>query len=113
MFVGAVENHASSLRWRPVGPFRGGRVVAAVGHPTHRPTFFFGSTGGGVWKTTNGGIHWINVSDGFFRTASVGALAIAPGDPNVLYAGTGECCLRGNVSPGDGVYRSEDGGASW
>jgi photosystem II stability/assembly factor-like uncharacterized protein len=96
-----------------VGPFRGGRVVAAVGHPGEQFTFLFGSTGGGVWKTTNGGVHWLNVSDGFFRTSSVGALAISESHPNVLYAGMGECSLRGNISPGDGVYRSEDGGATW
>lgn len=87
--------------------------MAAAGHPTDPLTFFFGSTGGGVWKTSNAGVHWQNVSDGYFRTASVGALAVAESDPNVLYAGMGECCLRGNVSPGDGVYRSEDCGRSW
>ncbi len=101
------------LRWRLVGPFRGGRVVAVAGDPTDRRVFYFGSTGGGVWKTRDGGHTWRNVSDGFFRRASVGALALAPSDPNVIYAGMGECCIRSNVAPGDGVYRSDDAGATW
>ena len=102
-----------SLRWRLVGPHRGGRVVAVAGHPTEAMTFYFGACAGGVWKTTDGGTYWENVSDGFFATAAVGALAVAPSDPNVLYAGTGEACIRGNVSHGDGVYRSTDGGHTW
>src|SRR5438046_3988937 len=101
------------LEWRQAGPFRGGRVVAVAGDPGERNTFYFGSTGGGVWKTRDAGISWRNVSDGFFRRASVGALALAPSDPNVLYAGMGECCIRSNVSHGDGVYRSSDAGATW
>jgi photosystem II stability/assembly factor-like uncharacterized protein len=76
-------------------------------------TFYFGACAGGVWKTTDGGTYWRNISDGFFGTASVGALAVAESDPNVLYAGTGESCIRNNVSHGDGVYRSTDGGKSW
>jgi photosystem II stability/assembly factor-like uncharacterized protein len=102
-----------SLRWRLVGPHRGGRVVAVAGHPTEAMTFYFGACAGGVWKTTDGGTYWENVSDGFFETAAVGALAVAPSDPNVLYAGTGEACIRSNVSHGDGVYRSTDGGRTW
>src|SRR6266545_7232812 len=101
------------LDWRQLGPFRGGRVVAVAGDPRERNTFYFGSTGGGVWKTTDGGTYWRNVSDGFFKRASVGALAVAPSDPNVIYAGMGEACIRGNVSHGDGVYRSTDGGRTW
>ena len=103
----------SSLRWRSVGPHRGGRVVAVAGHPTEPMTFYFGACAGGVWKTTDGGTYWENVSDGFFETAAVGALAVAPSAPNVVYAGTGEACIRGNVSHGDGVYRSDDGGRTW
>jgi len=101
------------LRWRLVGPFRGGRSVAVAGHPADRLTFYFGSTGGGVWKTTDAGQSWRNVSDGFFRRASVGALAVSEADPNVIYAGMGEACLRNTVSHGDGVYRSADGGRTW
>jgi photosystem II stability/assembly factor-like uncharacterized protein len=102
-----------SLQWRCVGPHRGGRVVAVAGHPSEPMTFYFGACAGGVWKTTDGGTYWENVSDGFFETAAVGALAVAPSDPNVVYAGTGEACIRGNVSHGDGVYRSTDGGLTW
>src|SRR5215467_8161764 len=103
----------NSLEWRSIGPYRGGRVVAAAGDPANPQVFYFGSTGGGVWKTTDGGVYWENVSDGFFRRASVGALAVAPSDPNVLYAGMGEATIRGNVSHGDGVYRSTDAGKTW
>jgi photosystem II stability/assembly factor-like uncharacterized protein len=103
----------ASLRWRLVGPHRGGRVVAVAGDPAEPMTFYFGACAGGVWKTTDGGIYWENVSDPFFETAAVGALAVAPSDRNVIYAGTGEACIRGNVSHGDGVYRSTDGGRSW
>ena len=102
-----------SLEWRLIGPFRGGRVVAVAGDPVHSLVFYFGSTGGGVWKTTNGGLIWENVSDGFFKRASVGAIAVSDSDPNVVYVGMGETTIRGNVSHGDGVYKSTDGGRSW
>ena len=102
-----------ALEWRLIGPFRGGRCVAVAGDPIHDQTFYMGSTGGGVWKTTNGGLLWENVSDGYFQRASVGALAVAPSDPNVIYAGMGEATIRGNVSHGDGVYRSTDAGSTW
>ncbi|MGH2499100.1 MAG: VPS10 domain-containing protein [Candidatus Limnocylindria bacterium] len=101
------------FEFRCIGPFRGGRVVAVAGHPTDRLTFYFGSTGGGVWKTVDGGTFWENVSDGQFRRASVGAIAVSRSDPNVVYAGMGEATIRGNVSHGDGVYRSSDGGKTW
>ncbi|HWQ16118.1 MAG TPA: glycosyl hydrolase [Roseiflexaceae bacterium] len=101
------------LEWRCIGPFRGGRCVAVAGDPRQPAVFYFGSTGGGVWKTTDAGQYWVNVSDGFFRRASVGALAVAPSDPNVIYAGMGESTIRGNVSHGDGVYRSTDAGRTW
>ncbi len=102
-----------TLEWRCIGPFRGGRVVAVAGDPVHSQVFYFGSTGGGVWKTTDGGIIWENVSDGYFKRASVGAIAVAPSDPNVIYVGMGETTIRSNVSHGDGVYRSTDGGQTW
>ena len=103
----------TSLEWRLIGPFRGGRVVAVAGDPVHPQLFYFGSTGGGVWKTTDGGQCWENISDGFFKRASVGAIAVAPSDSNVIYVGMGETTIRGNVSHGDGVYRSTDGGRTW
>src|SRR5438552_692137 len=103
----------NSLQARLVGPYRGGRVVAVAGHPTDAMTFYFGACAGGVWKTTDGGTYGENVSDGFFETSAVGAIAVAASDGNVIYAGTGEACIRGNVSHGDGVYRSTDGGLTW
>lgn len=101
------------LEFRSIGPYRGGRVVAVAGDPVHRSVFYFGSTGGGVWKTEDGGLFWQNVSDRYFKRASVGAIAVAASDPNMIYVGMGECCIRGNVSHGDGVYKSTDGGRSW
>ena len=103
----------ATMEWRSIGPFRGGRTVAVAGHPTDPLVFYFGACAGGVWKTSDAGAYWENVSDGFFSTAAVGAIAVAESDPNVLYAGTGEACIRGNVSHGDGVYRSTDGGKTW
>jgi photosystem II stability/assembly factor-like uncharacterized protein len=101
------------LRWREIGPFRGGRVTAVAGHADQLLTYYFGGVGGGVWKTTDGGLSWQPVSDSAFRSGSIGAIAVAPSDPNVIYVGTGESPLRGNVSPGDGMYRSTDAGKTW
>ncbi|MEE4216551.1 MAG: hypothetical protein V2I48_02995, partial [Xanthomonadales bacterium] len=100
------------LEWREIGPYRGGRSAAVAGIPQDRETFYFGATGGGVWKTRNGGGHWDNVSDGFFG-GSIGAVAVSEWDPNVIYVGTGEKTVRGNVSHGDGVWKSTDAGRSW
>ena len=102
-----------SLEFRNIGPFRGGRSTAVTGVTGDPLTFYMGTTGGGVWKTADGGGSWKNISDDHFNTASIGALAVAPSDHNVLYAGTGSACPRGNVSPGDGVYRSTDAGKTW
>jgi hypothetical protein len=110
--VGVDPQALRALEWRLLGPFRGGRVIAVAGHPTEPATFYMGSTGGGVWRTEDGGTYWENVSDGYFQRASVGAIAVAESDPNVLYVGMGESTIRGNVSHGDGVYRSTDGGRS-
>ena len=101
------------LEFRLVGPSRGGRVTAVAGHVAHPYTFYMGSTGGGVWRTTNAGISWENLTDEDFRAGSVGAVTVAPSDPNVIYVGMGSACPRGNVSIGDGMYRSTDAGASW
>ncbi|WP_340066406.1 VPS10 domain-containing protein [Ascidiimonas aurantiaca] len=104
----------SQLSWRNIGPFRGGRSVAVTGVVSNTLTYYMGSTGGGVWKTTDGGIEWVNISDGFFKTGTVGALAVAESDPNVVYAGMGEHAIRGVMtSSGDGVYRSTDAGKTW
>ena len=99
--------------WRCIGPFRGGRVVTVAGHPTELGTFYFGACAGGVWKTEDAGQYWENISDGYFNTASVGALAVSEADPNVIYAGMGEATIRIDVSHGDGVYKSTDAGRSW
>lgn len=101
------------MDFRLIGPWRGGRSIAAVGHPTERLTFYFGSTGGGVWKTTDAGHNWFNVSDGYFKTGSVGAITLATSSPERVYVGMGEHAIRGNTSHGDGVYRSDDGGETW
>ena len=107
------EDVLAGLDWRLIGPHRGGRVVAVAGDPSEQATFYFGACAGGVWKTTDAGMTWRNVSDGFFGTSAVGAVAVAPSDPSVVYAGTGEAAIRGNVSHGDGVYRSTDAGRTW
>ncbi len=98
--------------WRLVGPFRGGRVAAVCGVIGDRDTYWMGACGGGVWKTTDAGKTWANVSDGTFG-GSIGAVAVAPSDPNVVYAGGGEKTWRGNVSSGDGVWKSTDAGKTW
>ncbi len=107
------SSYLELLQWRSVGPTRGGRVLAVAGDPEDRLVFYQGTTGGGVWKTEDGGIHWRNISDGYFNTGSVGAVAVSSSSPNVLYVGMGEACIRGNASHGDGVYRSTDAGRTW
>lgn len=102
-----------SLKWRCIGPFRGGRVVAVAGDPFDPAVFYFGACAGGVWKTYDGGAYWENISDSFFNTAAIGALAVSESDPNVIYAGTGETTIRIDVSHGDGVYKSTDAGKTW
>ncbi len=104
---------AGLAEFRCIGPFRGGRVVAVSGDPRDANTFYFGGVCGGVWKTTDAGQYWENISDGYFTASSVGALEVAPADPNVIYAGTGETTIRIDVSIGDGIYKSTDAGRSW
>lgn len=100
------------MQWREVGPYRGGRADAVAGIADQPNVYYFGSTGGGVWKTTDGAQTWKPVSDGFFG-GTIGAVAVAPSDPSVVYAGTGEQTIRGNVSPGAGMWKSTDAGKSW
>ncbi|MDB5080964.1 MAG: hypothetical protein JWP00_2888 [Chloroflexi bacterium] len=107
------QNLEGLLRWRCIGPFRGGRVVAVTGTYDDPNTFYFGGAAGGVWKTIDAGLFWRNVSDGFLTTSSIGAIQVAPSDSNVIYAGTGETTIRLDVSHGDGVYKSVDAGKTW
>jgi len=106
--------HFDSLKFRNIGPFRGGRSNAVTGVIGDPMTYYFGSTGGGVWKTDDAGYTWNNISDGYFKSGTVGAIAVAPSDKNVLYVGMGEHAVRGVMtSDGDGMYKSTDGGRSW
>src|SRR5438105_10520820 len=98
----------SGMRWRVVGPFRGGRALAIEGVPDEPNTWYFGAVAGGVWKTTDGGATWIPVFDKQ-DISSIGAIAVAPSDHNTVYVGTGEAAIRGNTTYGTGVYKSVDG----
>ncbi len=101
------------LKWRCIGPFRGGRCLAVTGVPANQLTYYAGAVGGGVWKTIDGGSTWNSISDTSFHTSSVGALAVSLSNPNIVYAGMGEVEMRGNISIGDGVYKSTDAGVTW
>jgi len=102
------------VKWRNIGPFRGGRSVTATGVSNDPLTYYMGTTGGGLWKTTDAGHIWFNISDGFFKTGSVGAVAVSSSDPNIVYCGMGEHAPRGVMtSYGDGVYKSTDAGKTW
>jgi photosystem II stability/assembly factor-like uncharacterized protein len=103
----------SGIQWRLVGPFRGGRSLAAAGSVQRPKEYYFGATGGGVWKTVDGGTSWTPVADSVLTTATVGAIAIAPSNPDIVVAGTGERDIRGDISHGDGLYRTTDGGKTW
>ena len=102
------------VKWRSIGPFRGGRSVTATGVVGNPNTYYMGTTGGGLWKTEDMGITWANISDGYFKTGSVGAVAVAESDPNIVYVGMGEHAVRGVMTHhGDGVYKSTDAGKTW
>src|SRR6202521_3012892 len=103
----------SGMRYRMIGPERGGRVTAVTGVPSQPYTFYMGSTGGGVWKTTDAGHSWVNISDKYFKVASMGAIEVSLSNPNVVYAGTGSSKIRSNVSIGRGIYKSTDAGQTW
>ena len=106
-------NWFEALKWRCIGPPRGGRVVAVAGDPNDTMTFYFGACAGGIWKTNDGGVYWRCVSDGFLDSAAIGAISVAQSDSNIVYAGTGETTIRVDVSYGDGVYKSTDAGRTW
>ena len=101
-----------AMHWRNIGPFRGGRVLAVAGIPGDPKTYYFGGVAGGVWKSSDAGVTWKPLFD-HETTSSIGAIAISDSDHNVIYVGTGEGCIRGNMSYGDGVYKSVDGGKNW
>ena len=107
------EDSASDMQYRMVGPYRGGRVTAVAGIESQASVFYMGATGGGIWKTSNYGLSWKNVSDGFFNTGSIGSIRVAKSDPDIVYAGTGSDAVRSNVIKGEGVYRSDNAGMTW
>lgn len=102
-----------TLRWRSVGPDRGGRSIAVSGVKGRPSEAYFGAVGGGLWKTTDGGENWMPVTDGQIKSASVGAVAVSESNPDIVFIGMGESCIRGNIMPGDGVYKSTDAGKTW
>lgn len=107
------EAFLAGYRWRNVGPDRGGRSIAATGVRGRPAEAYFGAVGGGLWKTTDSGQNWMPVTDGQISSASVGAVAVSETNPDIVYIGMGETCIRGNIMPGDGVYRSTDAGRTW
>ena len=109
----SLSDEFSGLEFRNIGPFRGGRVTAVTGVRGEPLVYYFGSTGGGLWKTSDGGATWRPIADKFLKTASVGAVAVAESDTNVVFAGMGQAPIRGNTSHGDGVYKSTDAGETW
>src|SRR5215469_16550478 len=106
------EKLFNGMRWREVGPFRGGRALAIEGVVGEPDTYYFGAVAGGVWKTTDGGANWVPLFDKQ-PISSIGAIAVAPSDHNVIYAGTGEGAIRGNTTYGTGIFKSIDGGKTW
>src|SRR3954466_11672499 len=103
----------TAYKWRNIGPDRGGRSIAVSGVKGRPREAYFGAVGGGLWKTTDGGDTWAPVTDGQIGSSSVGSVAVSESNPDVVFIGMGESCIRGNVMPGDGVYKSTDAGKSW
>src|SRR5437870_11023320 len=106
------QNLFKGMKWRAIGPYRGGRSLAVAGVPGDPTVYYFGGVAGGVWKSTDAGSTWQPVFDKE-GVSSIGSIAVAASDPNVIYVGTGEACIRGNISFGDGVYKSTDAGKTW
>ena len=102
-----------ALQWRSIGPPRGGRSIAVSGVKGRPKEAYFGATGGGLWKTVDGGENWAPVTDGQINSSSVGAVAVSESNPDIVFIGMGESCIRGNIMPGDGVYKSTDAGKTW
>src|SRR4051812_39007820 len=102
-----------TFRWRSVGPDRGGRSIAVSGVKGQPKVGYFGAVGGGLWKTSDGGETWAPITDNLITSASVGAVAVSESSPDIVYIGMGESCIRGNIMPGDGVYKSTDAGKTW
>jgi len=114
IFGQQAEAYFSQMKYRNIGPYRGGRSVAASGDVSDPLTYYMGTTGGGLWKTEDAGAHWNNISDGFFETGTIGAVAVSESNPNIVYVGMGEHAIRGVMSSyGDGVYKSTDAGNTW
>jgi photosystem II stability/assembly factor-like uncharacterized protein len=107
------RNVINGMEWRNIGPKRGGRSLGIAGSPGRKNEYYFGAVGGGLWKTVDGGLNWSPVTDGQLTSSSVGAVAVAETNPDVVYIGTGETQLRGNIMQGDGVYKSTDAGETW
>ncbi len=103
----------SAYKWRSIGPARGGRSIAVSGVKGRKNEAYFGAVGGGLWKTTDYGESWLPVTDGQIHSSSVGAVAVSESNPDIVFIGMGESCIRGNIQPGDGVYKSTDAGKTW
>ena len=117
--TGAAQSQAidpvllNAYRWRSIGPDRGGRSIAVAGVKGRPREAYFGAVGGGLWKTTDAGNTWAPVTDGQINSSSVGAVAVSDSNPDIVFIGMGENCIRGNIMPGDGVYKSSDAGKTW